>query len=161
MMDSRGDACLLGAWRREGDRAAMDELVRRYINLVYGTARRITRDPVGAEDITQAVFMLLIQKSPRIENDLALAAWLHRTTRFACSNAMQMAARRGARERRAARSESIDLTTVAQVDSNDERHHLLAVLDDAINSLRSRDRRALLTFYFQQRSYREIGDSIG
>jgi DNA-directed RNA polymerase specialized sigma24 family protein len=54
------------------------------------------RDPAWADDVTQAVFLLLIQRSPRISCDQALAVWLHRTTRYACANARRMQARRAA-----------------------------------------------------------------
>src|SRR4051794_36559154 len=90
------DASLLRGWRQSRDRAAMDELVRRHLPFVYGAACRMTGDPVTAEDVTQAVFMLLVQKSPRIDSELALASWLHRATRFASSNARRIAARRTA-----------------------------------------------------------------
>src|SRR3954465_15245334 len=96
------DTILLDAWRRDRDRGAMDLLIRRHIHFVYGAARRILRDPGWAEDVTQAVFMLLIQKAPPLPSDAAIAVWLHRTTRFACANARKMQSRREHRDRRAA-----------------------------------------------------------
>src|SRR5690349_1215936 len=109
MVDDRShgqsDARLLDAWRSSHDRAAVDQLIRRHIHFVYGAARRMlsgSADPSAAEDVTQAVFMLLIQKRPRLPNDAALAIWLHRTTRFSCANARKMQWRRVVGERRVA-----------------------------------------------------------
>src|SRR5688500_13331574 len=97
------DVDLLERWRNARDRGAMDELVRRHIHFVYGAARRQLRgDDAWAHDVTQAVFMLLIQKAPHVRSEAALAVWLHRTTRYACANARRMRARRAAHERRAA-----------------------------------------------------------
>ena len=89
-MRSTDDAELLEAWRDRGDRAAMDELVRRNIHFVYGAARRQVRDAAWAEDVTQAVFMLLIRKSPRLSSESAVAVWLHPAARYASANARRM-----------------------------------------------------------------------
>src|SRR5262245_14662024 len=97
------DALLLERWQMHGDRPAMDELVRRHIHFVYGAARRQVNDATWAEDVTQAVFLLLIHKSPRISSDHALAVWLHRATRYAAANARRMVNRRARRERLAAK----------------------------------------------------------
>src|SRR4051812_28165228 len=155
------DVRLLDAWRRTRDRRAMDVLIRRHIHFVYGAARRMVRDRSLAEDVTQAVFMLLIQKSPRVDSDRALTSWLHRTTRYASSNARRMHARRVDRDRRAARPEALPLNNQSEIDTADEHAWLMPILDDAIGALGSRDRDALLMCYFQKRSYREVGDAIG
>lgn len=61
-MRQTSDVALLQAWRDQRDRDAMDQLIRRHIHFVYGAARRQVSDPHLAEDVTQAVFMLLMQK---------------------------------------------------------------------------------------------------
>jgi hypothetical protein len=54
---------------------------------VYGVARRRLRDAHLAEDVTQAVFILLHRKAPKFTADGALIAWLHRAARYASENA--------------------------------------------------------------------------
>jgi len=49
-----------------GERRALDALVRRHLNLVHSAALRQTKDPHLAEDITQAVFLILAKKAPSI-----------------------------------------------------------------------------------------------
>jgi RNA polymerase sigma factor (sigma-70 family) len=164
MLNAQSDARLLDTWRRSHDREAMDQLIRRHIHFVYGSARRILRgDGSAAEDVTQAVFMLLIQKSPRLPSDAALAVWLHRTTRYACANARRIAMRREARELRVAQQQRRADANIMQneIDHHDEREHLLPLLDDAMTQLGERDRSGVILAFFQQRTFREIGALLG
>ncbi|MGH7177898.1 MAG: RNA polymerase sigma factor [Tepidisphaeraceae bacterium] len=156
------DVRLLNAWRSRGDRDAMDALIRRHIHFVYGAARRQLRGDVAwAEDVTQAVFMLLIQKSPRLASDAALAVWLHRATRNACANARRMQARHVFRERAVARQEIELNPNTNELDELDEQRHLLGFLDEGIAQLGRRDRDGIVLCYFQRQSYRQIGASLG
>jgi len=57
------DLTLLRDYADQNSEPAFAELVRRHINLVYSVALRHTRQPGDAEDITQAVFIILAQKA--------------------------------------------------------------------------------------------------
>ncbi|MBC8109332.1 MAG: sigma-70 family RNA polymerase sigma factor, partial [Anaerolineae bacterium] len=163
-MSDSSDTELLDAWRRSRDRSAMDRLIRRHIHFVYGAARRILRDSSWAEDVTQAVLMLLIQKSPRLPSDPAIAVWLHRTTRYACANARKMQTRRAIREHRVANQHVESANMANEIDNlaeRDEREHLLPMLDEAITHLGERDRSGVILCYFQRRTFREIGAMLG
>src|SRR5690348_11991983 len=101
-MDQRTDIQLLRAWRDRRDREAIGELVRRHIDFVLNTARRqVGNDLHLAEDVTQAVFILLLQKSHQIKSEASMAGWLFTTTRLAASNARRMVRRREHYERQA------------------------------------------------------------
>jgi RNA polymerase sigma factor (sigma-70 family) len=105
--------------------------------------------------------MLLIQKSPRLPTDAAVAVWLHRTTRFSCANARKMQWRRTAGERRIAGESHVASTVQDEVDDRDEREHILPLLDEAITHLGERDRSGVILAFFQQRTFREIGATLG
>lgn len=140
----------------------MDELIRRHIGFVYGAARRMLHgDASWAQDVTQAVFMLLIQKSPRIGSDAALAVWLHRAARYASANARRVRARQCQRDRKAARPEFDPADTMRATDDTDEHAQLLPVLDEAIAQLGPRDRDGVILCFFQRHTYRQIGASMG
>ena len=160
-MKPPSDVELLDRWRCDSDRGAMDELVRRHIHFVYGAARR--QLPGGhrayAEDVTQAVFMLLIHKSPRVRSDAALAVWLHRAARYAAANARRMLVRQANRDRRAARPEA-QVNPSNEADSEEYRE-LLPVLDEAIDRLPERDRSGVVMCFFQRRTYGQIGAVMG
>jgi DNA-directed RNA polymerase specialized sigma24 family protein len=111
-------------------------------------------DASWAHDVTQAVFMLLIQKSPRIGSDAALSVWLHRATRYASANAHRMRVRQYHRDRKAARPESDPSEAIALADDRDEQSRLLPVLDEAIAQLGPRDRAGVILCYFHRHTYR-------
>ncbi len=78
------DADLLRDFTQQRSQAAFAEIVGRYSDLVFAAARRQVADPATAEDITQAVFLVLAQKSASIKPD-RLPAWLLATTRLCAS----------------------------------------------------------------------------
>ena len=88
------DQTLLRTLAAGDDPEALGELAVRYGGLVYSSALKQVRDPHLAEDITQAVFIVLMRKARSIHPDTVLASWLFTVTRHAVQNARRMQARR-------------------------------------------------------------------
>src|SRR5687768_4744100 len=145
------DARLLAQAAR-GSREALAAVARRYVAFVYNTAFRQVRDAHLAEDVTQAVFVILARKVHRIKPGTLLHAWLFSTTRFAAKNALRMQARRLHHETKAAAARAV---VTAEADD------VTPVLDDALASLGETDRSAVLLSYFGQKNWREVGAAIG
>lgn len=93
---------ILSQYQQARSDAAFKLLVDRYVGIVYAAARRQTRDSHLADDVTQAVFILLSQKAARIPADRPLSAWLLQTTAYCAANARRARARRTALEQKAA-----------------------------------------------------------
>src|ERR1700722_10446533 len=93
------DAQLLQDYLAGGSEPAFAQLVRQYIDLVYSAARRQVRDEHLAQDITQAVFILLSAKAAAIRNPAALPAWLLKTTHLVACNALRDKRRRANHEK--------------------------------------------------------------
>src|SRR5579862_200072 len=100
-MMSMDDTALLQEYARTGAEAAFTALVERHLGLVYSAARRQVRDPQYAEDVTQAVFIVLARKAGPAARHPALSGWLLQTTRYAANAHIRNAARRAKREQEA------------------------------------------------------------
>src|SRR4051794_19944770 len=82
--------------------AALEDAVRRYLPLVYAAARRQLADESLAEDVTQAVFMVLARRHRALPARVVLPSWLLKVTHFVCLQARRNAGRRRVHERKAA-----------------------------------------------------------
>src|SRR5262245_41470946 len=75
--DDRADADLLRAFVRDRDESAFAARVRRHGPLVLATARRVVGNSADADDVFQAVFLLLARNAAAVRNPAAVAGWLH------------------------------------------------------------------------------------
>jgi len=156
------DTELLDQYARLGDGAAFGALVQRHIGLVYAAARRNVGDVHLAEDVTQAVFVLLAAKASGLRHQAALPAWLLTATRYASKDALKMCQRRRRHEAAAARA-AMERGQFQSVDASHdaEMNELVGQLDEALYSLNQRDRQAILLRYYEKQPFARIGSALG
>jgi RNA polymerase sigma factor (sigma-70 family) len=124
-----------------------------YVDFVFATAQRQLRDAHLAEDVTQAVFLLLSKKAGSVPVHRPLLAWLHTATRYAAANALRSKIIREKHERIAAE--------MKMNDADESREDISPLLDEGIARLRKADRDAILLKFFEQKSHREIAGMMG
>src|SRR5262245_12007974 len=157
MNERRADFELLRDFVRRGDQLAFTAVVRRHLDLVYATALRKVEDPGAAQEIAQNVFAALARKAWQFAPDSSLPAWLHRTTLLEAREWWRNELRRRRREQTA-----VELgTTMKPSDPQPALRSLIPLLDEALLSLREKDRTALLLRFYESQSLREVGASLG
>lgn len=82
------DLTLLRGYARSHSEDAFAALVARHVNLVHSVALRQVRDAHLAQEITQAVFIILARKANSLGDKTILSGWLCRTARYASANAL-------------------------------------------------------------------------
>src|SRR5580658_4431252 len=97
-MQAVDDMMLLREYAASHSEEAFAELASRHVNFVYSTARRQVGDPHLAEEVTQAVFVILAQKAGKISDKVILTGWLFKTARFAALAQTRAEAKRRQRE---------------------------------------------------------------
>jgi RNA polymerase sigma-70 factor (ECF subfamily) len=150
--DDDDDRELLRRFRAAGDAAAFATLVERHLGWVYRSARRQVRDPALADDVAQAVFILLARRPPALREGVPLSPWLFRSTRNIALTAIRSEARRRRHEQRAA-------SMVSEISESTEPAEWKAMaphLDELIQSLRWSDRDVIVMRYLERRSLAEL-----
>ena len=73
---------MLAEFARRESETAFVTLVARYMNLVYSAALRFTGNPHHAEEITQAMFIVLVRRVGSLQRGAALSGWLYQTAQL-------------------------------------------------------------------------------
>ena len=147
---------LLADYAANGSERAFQELVARYIDLVYSTAIRLVEgDTHRAKDVAQTVFLDLSRTAAKLSPNSMLGGWLHRHTCFVARTVMRGERRRQARERQAMEMSALDNHP------DNALAEIAPVLDEAINELGADDRDAILLRFFERRNLRSVGEALG
>ena len=150
------DMALVREYAASQSEQAFSTLVSRHVHLVHAAALRQMRDPRRAEEITQAVFIILARKAGSLSPQTILSGWLYRTAHFVAADALKTQRRRRLREQEAQMEAIIDLPQ-----SDAAWAQLSPLLDEAMARLRDRDRDAVILRYFENKSLQEVGAALG
>ena len=150
------DARLLEQFARNGSEEAFAALVQRHIALVHSVALRHTANAQHAQDITQAVFVILARKAGTLGRRTVLPGWLYHTARLTAANLQRAETSRVRREQEAFMQSQLEEP------ANDALwRELSPQLDEAMAGLGTSERDALVLRYFQNKSMAEVGKFLG
>ena len=146
---------LLREYSRSQSESAFAALVNRHVNLVYSVALRSVRDPHLADEISQAVFIILARKAGSLDGQIVLPGWLCRTARYVSARALRTQIRRQQREHEAHMQ---IITTEAETET---WTHIAPLLDGAMEKLGQKDHDALVLRFFENKNFAEVGAALG
>ena len=155
-MNDLSDAELLKQFVSNDSEAAFAVLVERHLGLVHSVALRQTNDPQHAQDIAQAVFIILARKAATLDSTTVLPGWLYHTARLTAANFHRAEWRRARREQ-----EAFMQSNPNEDSAEDIWRELSPQLETAMAKLGPADRDALVLRYFQNRSMTEVGTALG
>ena len=140
---------------RDGDRAALDSLLRRHHDRLFALCRRMTGDDADAADACQEALMAIVRGLPGFDGRSAFGTWAYRVTTNACLDELRRRRRRpepGLPEGSAEVASPLD-----HVEASTTR----VDLDRALQSLPSDYRAAVVLRDVCGLSYDEIAQTLG
>ncbi|MDR3305682.1 MAG: sigma-70 family RNA polymerase sigma factor [Clostridiales Family XIII bacterium] len=148
-----------------GDREAFEELYRGCTKTILYQAHRYIRNPDEADDAAQEAVIAMYQNIGTLKNPDAFIPWMYRLVKFVClKHVRKLTAQKGGQE-------TADIDDYAETlpdekqDGNPERwtveRERSEIIMRAINLLPEKQREALILYYYEGLTYREIAEAIG
>src|SRR5258705_4265772 len=112
--ENPGESCvptdqqLMGEYATTRSEEAFAEIVARHAGFVYSAALRQTENQTAAEEITQAVFVILARKASALRRETVLPGLPFRAVPYAGNDFRQVEARPNRRQQEASRMNSTD-----------------------------------------------------
>jgi len=141
-----------------GENAALAELIRRHQVRLFHLAYRLLKNRTEAEDAVQEVFIKAYKNASRFEPKSTVSAWLHRITANHCLNRLRQHNPLDSSEE--GEAEAIGDPAANPLEALEERD-LARRLEELLNALPEKQRRALVLKRFAGFSYQEIATNLG
>src|ERR1017187_544583 len=164
-MPELDDIALLKEYAEIGSEAAFTALVGRHVNLVYSAALRSVGNAHAAQEIAQAVFIILARKAKSLDDRTILSGWLYQTARLTAANYLRGEIRRQNREQ-----EAYMQAILNEPESDPSRRsgaeaegwrQIAPLLDAAMGRLGEKDRNAIVLRFFENKNLSEVGAALG
>ena len=173
MAADQGDATdetLMVRYQR-GDRQAFAALVRRHHKPLYNFVYRQLRQPSAAEDVTQEVFVRVVQNASEFKHEARFSTWVYTIARNLCIDQLRKAAHRrhpsldqplGPGEEARALGDSLpDPRPAASAERTAAASQMTAMLVQAVDTLPEEQREVFLLREIACLPFREIAVVTG
>jgi len=159
------DMALVREYARGNSEEAFATLVSRHVNLVYSVALRQIRDPHLAEEVTQAVFIILARKAGALGPKTILSGWLCRAAGYASADALKSQRRRQRREQEAYMQSLLNETESNALSRRNPMEadwmQIAPLLDTAMARLGEKDHNAVVLRFFEGRDFKDMSAALG
>jgi len=138
---------------KKGDVHAFRELYNAYSGAMYNICLRMTGQPADAEDILQEAFMQVFKNIERLENAVAVTAWIKRIVVNHCLSHLR---------KKKVYFEEVDNVDIEEESVVDEENFAwtVAAIKEAIHVLPHGYRTVLNLYIFEQYSHKEIATML-
>jgi RNA polymerase sigma-70 factor (ECF subfamily) len=153
-----GDATIHAHLKAGRHRAAFEAVVPCYRDRVFRLSLSILRDPTGAEDAAQDVFVRLWKALPSYNGSAALSTWIYAITRNTCISLLRK------------RRPQVSLDEPLYSDNDDggglqlaapeQDDSAVASVEKLLGSLPERYRQAVVLFYMEDKSYEQTAAAL-
>ena len=151
------DGDVIELLRAEGRERAFALLLPRYERKVYRLCCALLRDPSQAQDAAQESLIRIWKALPGYDGRASLSSWIYAITRNRCLTALE---RRRAHQALSDSDFDLESQAAPAIDTH-EPEERSAELRELVDLLPERARRALVLFYFEERSVGEVAQRLG
>ena len=145
-----------------GDEAAWNELVRRYSPLVMAVTRNYRLTAADAQDVSQTVWLRLVENLGNLRQPEALPGWLATTAQRECSRQVQRGRRVQPVDPHTDGAMQQQQGSTAEIEADILRAELRQALRDGLGELSARDQWLLrLRAADPPKTYAEISELLG
>ena len=136
---------------------SLSDLARRHVDWLHSAAKRMVHDEHLAQDLTQAVFLVLLQRPDKLPRGRPLAPWLFTVLRRAAARTLRDRKLQRRHETKAAMTpDAIQPELTGQ-----QWREMEPMLEELVAKLGKKDREVVLLRFYQQLSFTEVGQELG
>jgi len=146
-------------WVANGDASCLGTLFERHHRSVYQFCLQLTRNPGHAEDVTQEVFIKLLQKAKSFRGEGTFRGWMFNIARNATWDHLRQVKRHGDSNASEAFDETVQVDEVSAEQSADGQQRV-SMLMRALASLPAHFQEVIWLGRFEVDSYEELGQAL-
>lgn len=134
---------------KNGDRGALDILIRRWYPRIYGYVFKLIGNEQDSYDITQDVFVAMMQNIRKYYPWKKFGGWLFTIAYNKCMDFFRI-------QKRVSLSEDVNIDRLDPAPLFEETVTVSVAISDALARLPSEQRKAIILYYFHQFTIKEI-----